>query len=102
MQNVGILEILTLFIQIFIYVLQDFRKTQNETKRLIEHVKMSKRIGSDYLPLVNQEIPNYRIVISFSKIAWFTVSLPFFGFIFCIFWSVLYNFEHSTSTHCRV
>ncbi|XP_033224392.1 post-GPI attachment to proteins factor 2-like [Belonocnema kinseyi] len=63
---------------------------------------MSKRIGSEYLPLVDEEIPRYRIVLNFSKVAWFTVSLPFFAFIFCVIWSVLYNFEQSTFTHCQV
>ncbi|XP_008204605.1 post-GPI attachment to proteins factor 2 isoform X2 [Nasonia vitripennis] len=60
------------------------------------------RLGSDYIPLVDEEISRYRLVISFPKIAWFTVSLPFFGFVFCIVWSILYNFEKSTETHCKV
>jgi hypothetical protein len=28
--------------------------------------------------------------------------LPFFGAIFCIVWSIIFDFESSTSTHCRV
>jgi len=31
-----------------------------------------------------------------------TVSLPFFGFVTCVILSLLYNFESSTATHCRV
>lgn len=60
------------------------------------------RLGSEYVPLVGEEPSPYRIVIPFSKLAWFTVSLPFFGFAFCVLWSVLYDFEHATSTHCQV
>lgn len=43
-----------------------------------------------------------RVVVPFSRVAWLTVSLPFLAFVFCVAWSVLYNFEHSTSTHCQV
>jgi hypothetical protein len=28
--------------------------------------------------------------------------LPFFAAIFCIVWSIIFDFESSTSTHCRV
>ncbi|XP_020285304.1 post-GPI attachment to proteins factor 2-like [Pseudomyrmex gracilis] len=65
---------------------------------------MSKlRLGSEYIPLVEEEdMSKARVVVPFSKVAWFTVSLPFLAFIFCVVWSVLYNFEHSTSTHCQV
>ena len=31
-----------------------------------------------------------------------TVSLPLSGFLFCVGWSLLYNFEAATSTHCKV
>ncbi|XP_017798142.1 PREDICTED: post-GPI attachment to proteins factor 2-like [Habropoda laboriosa] len=60
------------------------------------------RMGSDYIPLVEDEMSKARFVLPFAKLAWFTVSLPFLAFIFCIVWSILYNFEHSTSTHCKV
>ena len=64
---------------------------------------MSKlRLGSDYIPLVDEEISKFRLVLSLSKIAWFTVSLPFFSFTFCVVWSILYNFEKATETHCKV
>ncbi|XP_015430855.1 PREDICTED: post-GPI attachment to proteins factor 2-like [Dufourea novaeangliae] len=60
------------------------------------------RVGSDYIPLVEDDMSKARVVLSFAKVAWFTVSLPFLAFIFCVIWSLLYNFEHSTSTHCKV
>lgn len=41
-------------------------------------------------------------IISFSKLAIFTVALPLCGFMFCIIWSLAYNFVESTSTHCGV
>ncbi|XP_058804233.1 post-GPI attachment to proteins factor 2-like isoform X2 [Phymastichus coffea] len=69
-------------------------------KRKVE--KNMKRLGSDYIPLVDGEGSRLRLVISFSRIAWFTVSLPFCGFAFCIIWSILYNFEQATETHCNV
>lgn len=47
-------------------------------------------------------MPKARIILSFAKVAWFTVTLPFLAFVFCVVWSVFYNFEHSTSTHCQV
>lgn len=40
--------------------------------------------------------------IPFNRFAWVTVSLPLFGFLFCVLWSVTYDFEHSTYTHCHV
>ncbi|EZA57325.1 hypothetical protein DMN91_002755 [Ooceraea biroi] len=61
------------------------------------------RLGSEYIPLAAEEdMSRSRVVVPFSKVAWCTVSLPFVAFIFCVAWSVLYNFEHSTSTHCQV
>ncbi|XP_016919441.1 post-GPI attachment to proteins factor 2 [Apis cerana] len=60
------------------------------------------RVGSEYIPLVGDDMLQTRYVLHFAKLAWFTVSLPFFAFLFCITWSVVYNFEHSTSTHCKV
>ena len=40
--------------------------------------------------------------IRFRHLAVGTVSLPLFGFLFCVGWSLLYNFSAATSTHCRV
>lgn len=40
--------------------------------------------------------------IPFGKFAFGVVSLPFVAFIFCVTWSVLYDFKRSTSTHCDV
>lgn len=58
--------------------------------------------GSDYIPLVEKRSNRFRVVLSFYRIAWFTVSLPFFSFLFCILWSIMYNFEQATDTHCKV
>lgn len=40
--------------------------------------------------------------IPFGQIAVVVVSLPLLAFLFCVLWSVLYFFEESTATHCRV
>ncbi|XP_067009488.2 post-GPI attachment to proteins factor 2-like [Anabrus simplex] len=44
----------------------------------------------------------FTLRIRFEKLVWGTVSLPLLSFIFCIIWSILYNFEKSTYTHCEV
>ncbi|XP_011637417.1 post-GPI attachment to proteins factor 2-like [Pogonomyrmex barbatus] len=63
---------------------------------------MSKlRLGSEYIPLTEDDM-KARVIVPFSKVAWFTVLLPFLAFLFCVAWSVFFNFEHSTSTHCQV
>lgn len=59
-------------------------------------------MGSEYIPLVEEDMSKARVVLPFAKLAWFTVSLPFLAFTFCVMWSITYNFEHSTSTHCKV
>lgn len=40
--------------------------------------------------------------ISFGIFAFAIVSLPFFSFLFCVLWSILYFFERATATHCAV
>ena len=40
--------------------------------------------------------------IRFPPFGIFVILLPLFGFISCIVLSLLYNFESSTATHCRV
>lgn len=60
------------------------------------------RLGSEYIPLADDDMSKTRVVLPFAKVAWLTVALPFLAFLFCVAWSVLYNFEHSTSTHCQV
>lgn len=44
----------------------------------------------------------YLIEIPFGKFALVVVSLPFFSFIFCVLWCILYFYERSTATHCGV
>lgn len=57
--------------------------------------------GSGYLPLHHPK-KGFVLRLPISKIAWITCLLPFTGFVFCIIWSLMYNFEDSTFTHCKV
>ena len=43
-----------------------------------------------------------KISIDFGRFACLTVSLPLFSFIFCVTWSLIFFFEASTGTHCKV
>lgn len=38
----------------------------------------------------------------FQTLAVYTVSLPLASFVFCVMWSLIFDFERVTSTHCRV
>lgn len=49
-----------------------------------------------------QKNGNHGIVISFFKFGWVTISLPFFSFLFCVIWSIMYNFAEANATHCAV
>lgn len=40
--------------------------------------------------------------LPFEKVSVLTVGLPLFAFLFCIVYSVLFDFESSTFTHCQV
>lgn len=40
--------------------------------------------------------------LPFSKFSISTVCLPLFAFIFCIIYSILFNFESVNRTHCKV
>lgn len=46
--------------------------------------------------------PKTLIKFAFSKLAIGAVTLALGAFIFCIFWSVVFDFERSTFTHCEV
>lgn len=41
-------------------------------------------------------------LISFSRFCLRTVSLSLYSFLFCVIWSVVFDFERATSTHCHV
>lgn len=45
-------------------------------------------------------LPKQRI--SFGIFSFLLVSLPLFGFIFCVVWSIIHNFESANATHCHV
>lgn len=40
--------------------------------------------------------------LRFGKLAVITVMFPVVGFLFCVVWSLLYNFEQANATHCLV
>ncbi|XP_069129874.1 post-GPI attachment to proteins factor 2-like [Argopecten irradians] len=40
--------------------------------------------------------------VHFAVLGKIVLSLPLFGFAFCVIWSLINNFESSTATHCRV
>ncbi|XP_041778238.1 post-GPI attachment to proteins factor 2-like [Anopheles merus] len=40
--------------------------------------------------------------VRFGRLAVATVMLPVAGFLFCVIWSLLYNFEQANATHCLV
>ena len=59
--------------------------------------------SSRYQNLVNNDLKHDSFhIISLQKLALVTLALPVCGFIFCIGWSMAYNFADSTSTHCGV
>lgn len=51
---------------------------------------------------LNKCVESNLIRIQFKTVALITVALPLFSFIFCIIWSLAFNFVESTSTHCQV
>lgn len=55
-----------------------------------------------YKILYEEYESSYSVRIPFSKCSWGTVVLPLSAFIFCVLYSVLFNFEKSTFTHCNV
>uniref|UniRef100_A0A8D8LZT6 Post-GPI attachment to proteins factor 2 n=1 Tax=Cacopsylla melanoneura TaxID=428564 RepID=A0A8D8LZT6_9HEMI len=58
---------------------------------------------SDYLPLHYEKSQSgFSLEFSLEKLAYFTSALPLVGFLFCVIWSLVYNFEESTFTHCKV
>lgn len=64
------------------------------------------------LPLHHKEAPIYINIFKKNRFCSFTVPFPIMGwstlismlfsFFFCVFWSILYNFEEANATHCAV
>ncbi|KAG8323261.1 Post-GPI attachment to proteins factor 2 [Homalodisca vitripennis] len=55
-----------------------------------------------YLPLNYRQSKGFVVRIPFEKLAWSTCLLPLSSFVFCVIWSLLYNFDDSTFTHCKL
>lgn len=59
-------------------------------------------ITSGYLPLNRRQKKGFVFQVAIPNLAWTTCLLPLSSFVFCVVWSLLYNFEDSTFTHCKV
>ena len=62
---------------------------------------------SDLIPLFQTDEEddlgrNAVIRVRFEKFAVSTISLPMLALVFCIMWSLVYNFDETTNTHCGV
>ncbi|UYV61524.1 hypothetical protein LAZ67_1005160 [Cordylochernes scorpioides] len=54
------------------------------------------------MPPPKPKEPELLVRIKFKTLALLTVLLPLASFIFCVVWSLIFNFRESTSTHCHV
>lgn len=45
---------------------------------------------------------SHPVKIQFGNFAIATTLLPLLGFLFCVFWSLIFHFKASTATHCMV
>ncbi|GCB75348.1 hypothetical protein scyTo_0015303, partial [Scyliorhinus torazame] len=59
---------------------------------------MGERLLPMFVPLDKEAV---LLRIRFTTLAVSTVMCPLFGFLFCIVWSMLFNFEETTATHCQ-
>ena len=51
---------------------------------------------------VNMSDKNTLISVSFARLGYVVMSFPAFGTLFAVVWSIIFDFEASTATHCRV
>lgn len=54
------------------------------------------------ISLSDEKTNEFCVKVRMKKIAWFTVIVPLFGFIFCITWSMVFDFSETTNTDCNV
>ena len=75
-------------------------------RRRVENLLMKLFYGPKYRLLSDDNVskiePGTETLFTFRLLALVTLGLPLFGFSFCIIWSILYNFQDATSTHCGV
>ncbi|KAI1301528.1 Post-GPI attachment to proteins factor 2 [Halotydeus destructor] len=71
-------------------------KASPEYKLLIDDWKSEPSVSSN----LEDAYSSFRI--PFGKFALVTVSLPLGAFVFCVIWSIIFNFKQTTATHCNV